>query len=102
MKHNYRIFTILILIILIISACGNDKDEKEEEKTYSVGILNVTPFLEPTVNGFKDGMAELGYAEGENITYIYEGPTVLTTEELIEADVDLLFSTTGYDAGNAP
>jgi putative ABC transport system substrate-binding protein len=101
MKHSYRSLTILVLLLVIVvtSACGDDNDKKkEEEKTYSVGIRNIIAFLDPVVAGFKDGMAEKGYVEGENITYVYEGPDVLTTEQLIEANVDLIFSSTTIDA----
>ena len=45
-------------------------------------------------------MAEQGYLEGENITYIYEGPTgaidllPAATEHLIDEEVDLVISLT--------
>ena len=46
----------------------------------------------------KEGMAKLGYVEGTNITYIYNGPIGDAEEQkayvktLVEKDVDLIFS----------
>jgi putative ABC transport system substrate-binding protein len=52
------------------------------------------------MEGFKAGMAELGYIEGENITYIYDGATNSidkldsVAQDLVAADVDLILSIT--------
>lgn len=67
-------------------------------KTVTVGAVNLTPALDPVFDGFKAGMAKLGYVEGENVTYIYQGPTGSikslrpAIQRLIEAKVDLIFS----------
>ncbi|HEX2994076.1 MAG TPA: ABC transporter substrate-binding protein, partial [Anaerolineales bacterium] len=42
---------------------------QEKKKTYKVGILVGLEFTAPIAEGFKAGMADLGYVEGENITY---------------------------------
>ena len=58
---------ILILIVvgsLFLSGCGAGKP-----KVYRVGILNGLAFMADAAEGFKAGMAELGYVEGENIVY---------------------------------
>jgi putative ABC transport system substrate-binding protein len=100
-KHNQQLkySTILIVVFIItgllLSACGGEQD-----KTYTIGVVNLTPVLEDTVTGFKESMAELGYIEGENITYIYEGSTGdigkldPVAQDLVEADVDLILSIT--------
>jgi putative ABC transport system substrate-binding protein len=52
------------------------------------------------MEGFKEGMTELGYIEGENITYIYEGLSDSIdrldsiAQGLVAADVDLILSIT--------
>jgi putative ABC transport system substrate-binding protein len=53
----------------------------------------------PVIEGFKAEMTELGYVEGENVTYIYNGvvePNLQAVdteiENLLAQDVDLLFS----------
>jgi len=43
---------------------------KKHLKTFTVGILSRTSVLHPGVDGFKAGMTNLGYIEGETITYL--------------------------------
>jgi putative ABC transport system substrate-binding protein len=49
---------------LLLSGCGTEKP-----KVYRVGILCGLDFAASTVDGFKEGMTELGYVEGQNIVY---------------------------------
>jgi putative ABC transport system substrate-binding protein len=100
MKHNqhrqYLLICIVFFIIttLLLAACG------DRPKTYTVGVINLTPLLNNVIEGFKKGMTESGYIEGENITYIYEGaPDSIDkldaiAQGLVEADVDLILSLT--------
>jgi putative ABC transport system substrate-binding protein len=83
---------IVIIASLLLAACG--------ERPKTIGVVNLPPGLDPIIEGFKEGMTELGYTEGENITYIYEGATksidILDSvaQGLVEADVDLILSVT--------
>ncbi len=43
-----------------------------EQKVYKVGILQMATSLDNAVQGFKDGMKELGFVEGKNIEYDYK------------------------------
>jgi putative ABC transport system substrate-binding protein len=100
MKHNQQLKYLPILFIpfiitgLLLAACGKD------QKTYTVGVVSLPPGLDPIIEGFKEGMTELGYVEGENITYIYEGATDSidkldsVAQALVAADVDLILSVT--------
>jgi putative ABC transport system substrate-binding protein len=100
MKHNqplkyWLIFVVLFIITgLSLAACDND------QKTYTIGVINIVPALDNTLEGFKEGMTELGYTEGENITYIYEGATTdidkldSVAQGLVAAEVDLILSIT--------
>jgi putative ABC transport system substrate-binding protein len=80
---------------MALAACNN-----EEGRTYSVGVINVAPNLDVSLAGFKAGMAELGYVEGKNIQYLYEGPTMdmgrLSTraQSFLAAKVDLILTIT--------
>ena len=65
---KYLPILIVIFFILLLTACGG-----EQNKTYTIGVINLSANMESAVEGFKEGMAELGYVEGENVTYIYEG-----------------------------
>jgi putative ABC transport system substrate-binding protein len=100
MKRNqqlkYSSILILILTGLLLAACGG---VQAQDKTYTIGVINYDPGLEKTFEGFKAGMAELGYVEGENVTYIYNGvlapdPQVIDREieSFLAQDVDLFFT----------
>jgi putative tryptophan/tyrosine transport system substrate-binding protein len=84
-----------VLLGLLMVACGDEKS-----KTYSVGVINIVPDFDKIMAGFKKGVAELGYIEGENIRYIYDGPTTdmsrleTVAQSLLAADVDLILSMT--------
>ncbi|MCI0713625.1 MAG: ABC transporter substrate-binding protein [Chloroflexi bacterium] len=103
-KRSYLIAGVLLMVALIAATyliLGQDNDEAEDDsqQTFTVGFVNIAAILNPTVDGFKEQMAEYGYTEGENITYIYNGPVArdaLASEiqSLIDQDVDLIVSLT--------
>jgi len=100
MRHNQQLKDLPILIVvfiiagLLLTACGGG------QKTYTIGVINLSPNQDVTVKGFQEGMTDLGYIEGENITYIYEGATGnidkldSVAQSLVAADVDLILSVT--------
>ena len=61
-------FIGIMVIVLLMAACGSTP------RTFTIGVINPSPNQDVTIKGFKDGMIDLGYLEGKNITYIYEGP----------------------------
>jgi len=82
-----------MVLILLLSACNTP-----EPQVYRVGILSGLNFVADIADGFKAGMAELGYVEGENIIY-----DVRTTDfdmevyrdilgEFVEDQVDLILA----------
>jgi putative ABC transport system substrate-binding protein len=87
--------TVLVVFGSFVSACG-----AREPEARTIGVVNLVPGLDDVVVGFKQGMAELGYVEGENVTYVYEGATgsidILESvvQGLVEADIDLILSVT--------
>jgi putative ABC transport system substrate-binding protein len=59
-------FIFILLMTIVISACN----PQPESKTYRVGVLSGLEFVSADIiTGFEEGMAELGYVEGENIVY---------------------------------
>jgi len=70
---------------------------EKEEKVYRVGILSGLEYIAEAADGFKAGMAELGYIKGENIIYslqrtdfdMVEYRRIL--EKFVEDEVDLIF-----------
>lgn len=90
------IAVIAIGIFLLMSS--DDEEDEATKESFTVGVVNLGPALEPVFNGFKSRMTELGYVEGENVTYLYDGPvndiTLLEAEaqKMVDADVDLILT----------
>jgi putative tryptophan/tyrosine transport system substrate-binding protein len=85
----------LMLASLLLTACGGPVPAK----TYTIGVVNYAAFLEAVLAGFKARMAELGYVEGQNVTYLYHGvlepdPQVIEHEvkSLLDQKVDLFLT----------
>ena len=87
---------VLLFICLLLSLCACDK--KKESEIFTIGIINFSPAAEPAYDGFRQGMAELGYEEGRTIRYLYQGHIAdkqkLTAEgkRLMANKVNLIFS----------
>lgn len=92
-SRGIGLLLLTLLVALFVSSCG-----AEEAKTYRVGILGGISFIEDITDGFKEGMAELGYVEGENIIYdervtefdIATYQSIL--QDFVENDVDLILT----------
>lgn len=75
-------------------------DSGGELSHHTIGIVNPNPNLEPVVAGFKARLAEFGYIEGKNITYIQDrslhgrGKLDDAIDDLIARKIDLLFTLT--------
>ena len=93
---RWSVLACAVALSLLLTACLF----ATPAPTYTIGVVNLSPLQDGTLEGFKEGMAELGYVEGENITYLYEGATddigALDgiAQGLVEADVDLILSIT--------
>jgi putative ABC transport system substrate-binding protein len=90
----YRLIFVLLILLLTMAACGQDG----QSESFTVGVVNLAPVLDPVFEGFKENMTALGYVEGENITYIYDGPVGQidlleeTIQGLVDAEVDLILA----------
>ncbi len=93
---KFRVFlSILFLAVFILptsTACSSTV-----ENSVTIGIITTAASMETVIEGFKTAMAENGYIEGKNITYIYNGPKTddaLTREIafLMEQNIDLILS----------
>ncbi len=101
---KYSKIALLIVIILIANMLGTAYAQ-EDADTYKVALL-----LFGTPEAINDKMAEYGYVEGENITYLYQttignmGTEEATYEEqiqaMIDAGVDVFVVETDTDAVN--
>ncbi len=95
---------IIVTVTLALAACGGAGDE--DTRHFRIGLVTNNPNGLINVQGFRDEMAELGYVEGENVTYVFAGhPTQgdeldAVLESLVAAKVDLIF-TAGTPTGVA-
>ncbi len=91
-----RLLVWVIVAALVLSGCGG----AQKKKVYHIGIFGFQAFGQ-IADGFKAKMTELGYVEGQNITYDiqYWNAAVDTPEtgtqqlqKFISDKVDLVFS----------
>lgn len=72
---------LFIIAGLLATACGG-----QTQKPFTIGIVAETAAFTPIHGGFIAGMAELGYVEGKNVTYIYKGP-IGSNVEVVDAEI---------------
>ncbi|PLX48615.1 MAG: ABC transporter [Desulfobulbaceae bacterium] len=92
--------SILLLCSFFLCFGAGCSRTTEEEKTYSIGVINFSKAAEPAFHGFRQGMTERGYREGLNIRYLYQGhltdkdKLLAEAARLLAAEVDLIFAMT--------
>jgi putative ABC transport system substrate-binding protein len=96
-KNSQRLlslFTGVVIIALLLSGCGG----AQEARVYRVGVLNgFSPFSE-LADGFKAGLTDLGYVEGQNITYDIQNSNFdpaqerRILEQFVADEVDLIYA----------
>lgn len=93
----FRILFIAIIIPLMTTTACTGAAPQEAPTTFTIGIVNPVEMRDPVVDDFIATMADLGYTEGENITYLYEGAIpdaderLAWAQSLVEQEVDLIF-----------
>jgi putative ABC transport system substrate-binding protein len=86
-------FFALILLALLLAACSSSD---EPEQHFTVGLVIPHEITLPIFDSYRLVMADLGYIEGENITYIQKGPPenfidlLQMPAQLVDEDVDLM------------
>ena len=97
---------IIIIIIITVVSAGCSRASGEDNRDFTIGLVSNNPNGLRNIQGFKNGLTELGYIEGENVTYVFEGaPTPggkldAVLKNMVEAEVDLIF-TAGTPTGIA-
>lgn len=100
MKMFRKIAVLISAGLLLICFGPGCNREKFGKKNFTVGVVNLNEELDKVFLGFKKGLAEKGYEEGRNITYIYHGSHANITDlardlkPMIEQRVDLILSIT--------
>lgn len=93
-------FIFLIIAGTIVLLLINPWTSKPPSKVYRIGLLQMASTANANMDGFKIGMGELGYKEGENVIYEYfnaEGNPDLLKEQakkFVDQKVDLIFTNT--------
>ena len=90
------IYASILSFTLLIQACIAINPSSPSPLT--IGVVNLSPQLEPVLDGFKAGLKALGYEEGEQIIYLYDGPAPdlasldTIAQKFVEAQVDLILA----------
>src|SRR5258708_17111406 len=91
--RRFPLFSLLIML-LVLAACGTA--QPDQPKSYKFGLLSGGTQFDNVIVGFKAGLTNLGYTEGKNISYVYDGPTKSNdqlnpyAQKLLAAKVDLI------------
>ncbi|MEM7538557.1 MAG: ABC transporter substrate-binding protein [Chloroflexota bacterium] len=101
---NLVVSTLLIFFVLSISGCTSADISagisSDEPPVYRVGLLSGVDTFESAIDGFRAGMIDFGYVDGETIHYDFQVSNGDRTrmraiaEEFVANDVDLIFTTT--------
>lgn len=100
MKKILVASVVAIFILTTYVLYTVNESPQEQAKTYKIGILNYAKVADPSIQGFKKGMEDQGYREGESVEYLYEGPIgdklelIKAGQRLVDQNVDLIFSPT--------
>jgi putative ABC transport system substrate-binding protein len=86
----YAAIVVGIVIVIVVGGLLWRARSTEQSKIQTVGVVNYSLALDPVLEGFKARMVELGYVEGENITYIYNG--VIEEAEAIDSEIESLLA----------
>ncbi|MBN1440414.1 MAG: ABC transporter substrate-binding protein [Anaerolineales bacterium] len=91
-RQGWITFSLAFAAALLFGGCA------PKPKVYKVGILSGMSFAAGIADSFKEKMTELGYVEGENITYDlrameFDIPAYQAAlKDFVDAKVDLIFS----------
>jgi putative ABC transport system substrate-binding protein len=94
LQTGWMLVSLIVIIALALSGCG----AAQQAKTYKVGILSGMELFSPAIDGFKNKMKELGYIEGQNITYDVQSTNVdvavykSIVKKFVDEKVDLILS----------
>ena len=100
-SSTLAVFTLILAFSL--TACD---DPPPQKKTVKIGLVTNNPNGLRNIDGFREGMAELGYIEGKNVTYDFSESPVrgeklnATLQKFVDDGLDLIF-TAGTPTGVA-
>lgn len=100
--HNYINWVIGLLCLsgIILATAGCTTPQADTLRPYRIGFLSGANVLDRVLDGFRAGMTEFGYVEGETIQYDFQSADGnheqmrLLAEQLVASEVDLIVTTT--------
>lgn len=78
-------FAVIICVVCLFTGCKN------QPQMFTIGMVNDSSIFNPTLEGFKTCMTELGYIEGKNMRYIYNG-IIENNNQSIDAEIEMLLA----------
>ena len=104
MKNKGAAVAVVFVIAgLLIAGCGR---EDEDPPHFTIGLITNNVNGLRNIGGFVDGLAELGFVDGDNVTFMTTGEPVAAASlddelrKMVAANVDLIF-TAGTPTGVA-
>jgi putative ABC transport system substrate-binding protein len=95
---KWQRFLAVALMGLLLIGVGS---QFANPRLFRIGVLNPDAPIEEVFDGFKAGMAQLGYVEGESVEYLYDGPVGNepgkledAADILMDAQVDMILAIT--------
>jgi len=92
---QFRIFCILGILLGMFGYTACASPTPKSVTPITIGVINLSPLLEPVLDGFQSKMTALGYT---HVTYLYDGPSPdLPTldkiaQDLVAAQPELIVS----------
>ncbi len=74
MRLHFKTISLIIIASLLTSIMLNACAASSQNRIFKIGVVNLAAAFDPILDGFKAGMEEVGYIEGKNVIYIYDGP----------------------------
>ncbi len=101
-----NIFIIFLCILLLAAGISIRQQQMRPapRRVYHIGIISGASIFDSAIAAFQAELASLGYVEGENLRYsvtFAEGDAAImaqAAQQYVEADVDLIFTTTNAAA----
>jgi len=91
---------LALVVVTTIGVGGIFMQNGQQQKMFTIGLVQYAPVSNILTAGFKQGMEERGYVEGVNVRYVETAPTLDNTlleqnaRDLVAANVDLIYATT--------
>ena len=100
LTHQRRFIIQIILLAVFFVACNPAQDKTADENApaphFTIGLVVPHEITTLIFDQYRSKMAELGYEEGKNVTYIQKGPPeglvqlLQYPKELVASEIDLM------------